>query len=229
MTEASFFKTSIGKKQIVAATGLLLILYLIVHLAGNLFIYAGPYVFNGYADKLHSLRPFLYVVEYGLLFVFLIHMYFTVWVVLENINARQKKYAVYQPVGERSLATRLMPYTGTFLFSFIVWHLLDFTFMDQGGPRSIVSNGISLGIYGVVYNSFREPLHSAGYILARGCLGLHLSHGTQSFFQTFGFNHPRYTPLISKISNALGFLIAFGFSTIPVYVLIDSAKYKIGF
>ena len=225
---AKHLSSSIGKKQIVAATGLLLILFVIGHLAGNLFIYGGPEAFNGYAEKLRHLRPFLYFIEYGLLFVFLIHIYFTVWVVLENIQARGQNYAVAKAVGERSLATRLMPYTGTFLLAFIIWHLLDFTFIDQNGPRSFMPDGTQLGLYAIVYNSLCNPYHSLGYVLAMGCLGLHLAHGIQSFFQTYGFNHPRYTPIVQKLSNVLGYLIAFGYSTIPIYVLLDAVKYKGG-
>ena len=219
--------SSIGKKQIVATTGLLLIIYVVLHLTGNLFIYAGPEAFNGWAAKLHSLGPILRVFEYGLLFTFLIHIYFTYLVVLENMQARGVPYAISKPVGERSLATRLMPYTGTFLFAFVIWHLLDFTFIDHNGPRSMM-NGISMGLYGVVYNAFRNQLHSGLYIMAMGCLGFHLAHGIQSVFQTFGFNHPRYTPLIIEMSDFLGLVIAFSYSTIPILVLLHNARYKVG-
>ncbi len=224
----SYINSSIGKKQIVATTGLLLILYIVVHLAGNLFIFAGPNVFNGYAHKLHSLRPFLYVIELGLAGVFLIHIYFTYLVVLENLHARSQKYAVSKDVGERSFSTRIMPYTGTFLFAFLVWHLMDFTFVDHEGPRSIL-NGISFGVYGVVYNSLRNPLHSLGYIIAMGCLGFHLSHGIQSFFQTYGYHHERFTPMMKYVSKFLGLIIAFGYSLIPILILLHSARYRVGY
>src|SRR3989338_2519619 len=124
----NFYATSIGKKQIVAVTGLLLILYVIVHLAGNLLIFVGPEAFNNYAKKLANLRPGLYVIEIGLLFIFLIHIYITAILVMENYQARGQRYSVYHSRGDRSLATRLMPYTGTLLFAFIIYHLLDFTF-----------------------------------------------------------------------------------------------------
>ena len=215
--------SSITKKQIVAVSGLLLILYLIAHLLGNLLIFAGPKMLNGYAEFLVGLRPGLYLIELGLFLVFLTHIYFTYLVVLENIQARGTRYTVYQPVGERSWATRLMPYTGTILLAFVVWHVFDFTLTDHDGARSIV-NGQSLGLYGVVYNSFLVPWHSGFYIVAMMCLGLHLSHAIQSVFQTFGFNHPKYTPLIGKMSGVLGWLVALGFSSIPVWVLITGYR-----
>lgn len=223
---STYYNSSIGKKQIVATTGLLLILFVTGHLIGNLLIFGGPSLYNNYSKTLLGLRPFLYLIEFGLFLVFVIHMYFTCLVVLENIQARGRAYEVSKSVGNRSWATRLMPYTGTFLFAFIVWHIFDFTLSDREGLRAIMPDGANLGLYGVVYNSFRDPLHSLGYILAMGCLGFHLSHGIASFFQTYGFNNPKYTPLVEKLSNFIGLLFAFGFSSIPVYVMLDALRYK---
>lgn len=220
-----YFNSSIGKKQIVALTGLALILFVIGHLAGNLFIYGGPQVFNDYAKKMASLRPALYVVEIALLIIFVIHLYVTALLVWENIQARGKGYAVYKPVGKRSWAARLMPCTGAVVLAFVIWHLLDFTFVDHNGPRSFMPDGMHLGLYAIVYHSFSNPLHSFLYIAAMVAVGLHLAHGIQSFFQTFGWNDPRYTCVIKKISNGVGTLIALAYSSIPVYVLWDSGKY----
>ena len=220
-----FQTSSIGKKQIVATTGLLLILFVIGHLAGNLFIYGGPKAYNGYSDFLHHLRPGLYLIEYALAVIFVIHLYYTALIVMENYQARGTRYAVYKPIGERSLATRLMPYTGTIIFAFVIWHLIDFTFADPQGPRSILPNGQPAGLYGIVYNAFADPVHGFLYIVAMICLGLHLAHGIQSFFQTFGFTHPQHTLCIRRVSNFLGILITIAYSTIPIYVLLDSLKY----
>src|SRR3989338_121586 len=191
-----YLKSSIGKKQIVASTGLLLIFFVIGHLAGNLLIYLGPEVFNHYAEKLEHLRPGLNIVEFGLLAVFVIHLWLTAVIVIENYSARPVGYSVNKPAGDRSLAARLMPYTGTIILAFVIWHLLDFTFIDKEGPRSVLADGKSYAIYGVVYNSFFDLAHSLLYIIAMVALGFHLSHGIQSFAQTFGFNHPKYTPMI---------------------------------
>lgn len=218
----SYLQSSIGRKQIVACTGLLLIIYVIAHLAGNLAIYLGPKLFNAYAGFLAGLRPGLYIIEALLALIFIIHIWFTYLVVLENIRARGQRYAVEKSKGERSLATRIMPYTGTFLLVFVVTHVLDFTLIDHHGARSILGDGKSYGLYGVVYNAFSDPLHSAFYIAAMGALGFHLAHGIQSFAQTYGWNHPRYTPVVRTISNSLGIFIALAFSTIPVYVMISN-------
>lgn len=216
----SYFKSSIGRKQIVATTGLLLILFILGHLAGNLLIYLGPEAYNSYSKKLSSLRPGLYLIEFALLYIFVVHMWVTATLVLENIKARgEKGYTVSKAVGNRSLATRLMPYTGTIILIFVVTHLMDFTFAPHEGVKSIV-NGVDKGLYGLVFNTFKNPLHSLWYIIAVCCLGLHLTHGIQSFVQTFGYNHPTGTSLIRKVSNLLALLITFLYCSLPIYILM---------
>lgn len=221
----SYYQSSIGKKQIVALTGLILIIFVIGHLAGNLFIYLGPQAFNGYAKKLASLRPGLYLIEFALLGVFLLHMYTTALLVLENIRARgEVRYRVKHDQGQRSWSARLMTYSGIIVLAFVIWHLLDFTFVDHHGPRSILADGKSYGLYGVVYNSFRDPLHSALYIIAMIAVGLHLNHGVESFVQTFGFNHPAYTPLLKKFSQLFSLVITAAYSSIPILILLKSSS-----
>lgn len=217
-----YLRSSLGKKQITAATGLFLIGFVVMHLAGNLLIYLGAEAFNGYAHKLAGLRPGLYLIEFFLLAVFSIHLYLTALLVLENRRARPVGYNVSSAQDDDLFLARLMPWTGTVIVAFVLWHLRDFTFTDHEGARSLLRDGQSYGLYGVVYNSFADPLHSAAYILAMTALGIHLSHGIQSFAQTFGWNHPRYTPAVKKLSRGLGFLIAAGYSSIPIYVLIKS-------
>ncbi len=210
------FKSSIEKKQIVATTGLILIGFVAGHLAGNLFIYLGPEAFNGYAKKLAGLRPGLYLVEAVLSVLLIIHLWLTSLLAAENFKARPVRYRVAKDAGDRSLAARLMPLTGTVIILFVIWHLKDFTFSDHHGARSILSDGQSYGLYGVVYNSFLDPLHCLLYVLAMVAVGFHLTHGIQSFVQTFGFYHPKYTPVVRTISKALGLLVAVAYSSIPV-------------
>jgi len=224
MTEPlSASPASIAKKQYVAVTGLLLIGFVIAHLAGNLFIYLGPEAFNGYAAKLAHLRPGLYVVEALLLAIFVSHMYVTALLVLENIKARGTPYKLDRSKGTRSLATVLMPYTGVVVLAFVVFHLWDFTFIDHDGPRSILADGKSYGLYGVVYNSFADPLHSAFYIAAMAAVGLHLCHGVESFMQTFGIAHDNHKGRVVKFSWVFAIAIVVGYSSIPVYVMIKNS------
>ncbi|VAX36405.1 Succinate dehydrogenase cytochrome b subunit [hydrothermal vent metagenome] len=215
-TCCQYFKSSIGKKQVVAITGLALILFLVGHLAGNLFIYIGPEAFNKYAKKLADLRPGLLVVEAGLAVIFCIHMWFTALLVMDNRNARPVKYLAKNYSEKSSLATRLMPFTGTLILAFVIWHLLDFTFSDHHGPLSMI-HGKDFGLYGVLFNSFGNPIHSLLYIIAMIAIGLHLSHAIQSIMQTFGcdkFGAGR----IQKVSNILGIFIGGAFASIPIFI-----------
>ena len=109
-----------------------------------------------------------------------------------------------------------LPNTG--LHSFRVF---DFAIVDVTGPQSVI-NGASYGIYGVVFNSFVDPVHGLLYIMAVCFLGLHLCHGVQSVVQTNGFNHPQWTPRIKKISEVFSLLMAIGYSSIPVYVYLKA-------
>lgn len=220
-TLEKYQQSSIGKKQIVATTGLMLILFLVGHLAGNLFFYLGPEAFNAYAEKLAHMRPGLYLVEFGLFVIFLIHILLTASIVIENRTARKTQYASSKTKVPRSLSTKIMPFTGSILLIFVIIHLFDFTFANKSGPLSVLADGHDYGLYGVVYNTFRNPVHSAFYIVAMMCLGFHLFHGIQSFVQTFGFYHPRYTPMLKTMGHIAALAVAFGFSSIPVYVLLQ--------
>lgn len=214
------FLSSISKKQIVAVTGLVLVFFILGHLAGNFFIFGGPAAYNGYARHLMSLRPALNAVELLLFLVFVLHMSLTISLLIENIRARGlRRYAVERSVGERSWASRLIPFTGTYILCFVIWHLLDFAFAGHFGARAVV-NGVDQELYGAVYNAFKHSQHTAGYIVAVCCLGFHLSHGVQSLIQTLGFDHPVWTPRFRKLSVLTGGLVALAYSSIPLYILI---------
>ena len=219
-------KSSVGKKQVVAATGLMLILFIVGHLAGNMTFYFGPDTFNAYAEKLMHLRPGLYIVEGGLLVIFLIHMWFTALVVHENMRSRPIDYEVKKSSKKRSLATKLMPYTGTMILAFVIWHLIDFTFSDKHGQASVLGAGdVSFELYGVVYNAFKNPIHSALYVVAMWAVAMHLSHGIQSFTQSFGIKNQENSALIDNISNYLALVVGLLFSSIPLYVLLIAPIY----
>jgi len=213
-------KGSITKKQTVAVTGLLLILFVIAHLAGNLFIYGGPRVFNGYAQKLEHFGILLKIAEWGLALIFLIHIERVSSLIVQNIRAKGglSRYALDNSRGPRSLATRLMPYSGTYLLIYLIWHLYDFAWANPEGPRSYI-HGMSYGLYGLVVNSFKDPLHSWLYVLAMVFLGLHLAHGTESFIQTFAFNDFHVTKGIKRFSHIFAGVMVLAYSSIPLYVL----------
>ena len=215
---SNYLSSSIGKKQIVALTGLGLILFVFAHLAGNMIIFAGHEAFNAYGKKMQSLGPLLWVMRGGLLMTFLIHMGFTISVIIENRRARLQGYKEFRQVGKRSLATRTMSISGIVIFTFVIFHLKDFTLEEHHGLLSMI-HGKDYGLYGLVVNSFLNPIRASLYIVAVFAVGLHVSHAFESALQSFGLNHLRITPVIIKVSRVMGLLLALGYSAIPIYVL----------
>lgn len=210
-----YLSSSVGKKQIVALTGLLLVLFLVFHLTMNSLMYFGPDVFNFFPSKAHENPVLLKLLELGLASIFFIHIGFTIALVIQNRKSRGVAYEVSKAKGNRSLATRLMPYTASILLLFLIFHLFDFTFAyDCLVPEN------PYGLWGVVVEAFKNPIRVFGYVVAMFAVGFHLAHGIQSTFQSFGYYHPKITPFIQKCSTGLGILLAIGFSVLPIYTYI---------
>lgn len=225
---STVLNSSIFRKQISALTGLALVGFVLAHLVGNLLIFAGPEAFNDYAHQLQEIGhgKVIWLMRFGLISVFLIHIILTIMLTLENKKARNNRYEMTQSHGNRKFATQAMKYTGIMIALFIILHLIDFTFADKTGEASIVG-GENLGIYGLVWNSFHVWWRNIIYILAVSAVGLHLTHAIQSVCQTFGFNHNRYTPLIQKLSLIIGILVALTFSAIPIFVALASKPFGV--
>lgn len=217
---ATFLASSIGKKAATALTGLLLVGFAVAHLAGNLLLLKGDQgrAFELYAQKLHDLGPLLLVAELGLLALFGGHIALALRATLQNRAARRSRYAMSPGHGGRTLASSTMPLTGSFLLLFLVVHLLNFRFDGEFKARFADGQG-GAGAAEQVLDSMGQPLLAVLYLLAFLALGLHLSHGIQSALQTFGANHPRYTPLIKRFGLGLAALLALGFSAIGIYAL----------
>jgi succinate dehydrogenase / fumarate reductase cytochrome b subunit len=207
---------SINKKQIVAISGVFLVGFLFAHLSGNLLVFKGPDALNNYAHFLHSLGPVLWIMRIGLVAAFLTHMGMGLAVTIQNRSARGTKYLVYKDhTDKKSFAAKTMPITGMIILLYLIIHLMDFTYNTFA--RSSILDGLDAGLYGIVVNSFSNPIHALGYVIAMFAMGLHLSHAIQSVCQTFGFN--RHLDIISKISLGIGIGLAVLYSSIPVYVL----------
>jgi succinate dehydrogenase / fumarate reductase cytochrome b subunit len=215
--------SSIVKKQIVAVTGIALVGFVLVHMAGNFTLFLGPNAFNGYSEKLHHLGALLWVARGGLLAAVSVHIVLTISIVLQNRGARAGRYAISgSKTDDTGYARRSMIYTGLLVAVFVVVHLIDFTFPAKEGPNTVIP-GIEnegLGLFGLVWNGFLNPVRAVAYIAMMILVGLHLSHGIQSLFQTIGFRHEKYTPLIEKISFGVGAAVAIGFSLVPIYINI---------
>ena len=200
--------SSIGKKLLMAVTGLGFCGFLVVHLAGNITLYKGGDAFNAYAERLHSLGALLKVAELGLFLFAMVHIIAGIWTFYENRRARPVGYLVKKNAGGQTIGAATMPYTGLSLLAFVILHLTNFSFVDKTDTTifEIISNTFSNSLYVLLY--------CAGVIAA----AVHVSHGFWSAFQTMGANHPKYMRLIKTLSIVLSILIGVGFGSLPVYV-----------
>ena len=201
--------SSVGKKMLMAITGLCLIGFLSVHLLGNTMAFVGAGAFNDYAKKLHSLEPYFTVFNVGLLSIGLIHIVVGVILFFENLKARPTPYKVYKNPGGRTIGSDTMPYTGLLILVFVIVHLFKFTFVD----KSVTP------IYQLMAATFSNPLWVTAYVVAMIVVALHISHGFWSMFQTFGLNHPQHMPVIMKLGVVVTLVFGIGFGILPIYLL----------
>lgn len=208
----SFYRSSIGKKFVMAASGLLLSLFLLTHLLGNSISFMGREAFIAYAEKLHSVGKLIYIFELALLALFLLHIITGIILFFENLGARPSRYAVNASEGGRSPGSRTMPYTGAIILIFIIIHLLNFHFTDKTIP-----------VADLVRELLGRPPLALFYIFSLLAVALHVSHGAWSLFQSFGLNHNKYNQLLRK--GALTFSIVVGavFILIPVLALFSGS------
>jgi succinate dehydrogenase / fumarate reductase cytochrome b subunit len=204
----NIFGSSVGKKLMMAVTGLFFCVFLVLHLAGNLTIYMGKDVFNSYAEHLHSLGPLLVLAEWGLLIFAVTHISTGLLLFYQNFKARPTRYAVNKRAGGRTLGSATMPYTGVILLLFVIYHLFNFHFVDKTHTT----------IFQIVSNAFAQPSYVLIYTFAMVIAAVHVSHGFWSAFQTLGANHPKYTPFLRGLSLVFSLIVGIGFGFIPVYV-----------
>ena len=202
--------SSIGKKLLMAITGFSFCGFLAAHLAGNLTIYGGKNAFNGYAEHLHALGPLLTVAELVLLSFFLVHVITGLILFLQNLKARPVRYAVNKTAGGRTFGSATMPYTGAILLAFILFHLMNFHFVDKTNTT----------IFNIVSDAFSNTGYVVVYIVAMVVAAIHVSHGFWSAFQTVGANHPKYMPLIRTVGIAFAVVAGIGFGFLPIYIFL---------
>lgn len=212
--------TTIGRKILLALSGLALFFFLIFHLLGNLTLFMkNPDIFNQYARTLENMGILLYIAEGILILTFLVHIVDAILVTLENRKARSMPYYKEADAGKpshKSLASKTMIYTGILVLIFMILHIKMFKFASS--PACCGSKERNL--YLIVSQAFTDPTIVAGYCLALIVLGFHLRHAFFSAFQSLGISHPRYTPYLDKLGIFLAFLIAGGFLSIPIWFFI---------
>lgn len=208
-----FLTSSIGRKYVMAVTGLSLTLFLIVHMAGNLTIYASKEAFNEYADLLES-NPLLPLAEAGLAALFIVHLVFAIALTRVNKSSRDVAYTSTLGMGSKTLASKTMWITGPLILVFLLIHLWDFRI-----AKELVEGG-EYDLGQMVIDRLRSPLGFGIYVVGIGLVGLHLWHGFQSAFQTLGVAHPRYRTLIMHAGRFVAVALVAGFIGIPFYLMI---------
>ena len=219
---SNFFTSSIGRKLVMSLTGLFLILFLVVHLVGNLQLLAndGGESFNSYAYFMTT-NPLIKFMSYGLYFFILLHAFLGIMIWWKNRAAKGSSYVVSSNVNV-TWASKNMAILGTLILAFIFIHMGDFwykmKFTDQLAMVSV--NGMEAQVkdlYSQVAFTFSKPLMVVAYVIGMIVLALHLWHGFQSAFQTLGLNHPKYTPIIKTLGKYYSIIIPLAYAIIPLY------------
>jgi len=220
----SFFSSSIGRKIMMAITGFMLLGFLLIHLFGNSLIYVGW--INAYGERLHSLPPLVWGFRLFMLAVLSLHIYFGVQLTLQNSAARPQAYSVKRNL-RATFSGRTMIWTGVLIAVFLIYHLLHFT-VRMTNPA--ISSGIDalgrLDVFRMVVLSFQNPAIAGTYIAAMIILGLHLTHGIQSFIQTLGLNNDKTITAVEKAGSGAALLFFLGYAAIPVVIILGLLNYK---
>lgn len=214
MSRPRFLDSSVGSKILIGLTGLFLVVYLIVHITGNLMVFGGADFFNRYAGALAS-NPLIPLIEVVLLLGFLTHIYKTIRMYAANQAARPVKYVQKKSAGHTSrktLASTTMIVSGAWLLIFVIVHVKAFKF----GAHYEAADGLH-DLYRVEMEVFRNPLTVLFYVLSMVVVGSHLFHGVSSGFQSLGLDHPRWTPRLRLAGKLLAFGIAGGFIVIALW------------
>jgi succinate dehydrogenase / fumarate reductase cytochrome b subunit len=222
---SEFCHSSVGRKMIVAVTGVILIVFVIGHLLGNLQIFLGPEWINAYSQHLRDLGPILWMIRAFLLASVILHIYFTILLAIENRRARPEAYRDRNYV-KASWASRHMVVSGLVVLSFIIFHLLHFTArrFNPQFPLLKLDPLNRYDVYSMMVYGFQNVYVSAFYIVGLFLLTLHLTHGSSSFFQSLGLNNERLTPKLAIGGRIFAWLLFVGYASIPFAVLLGFIK-----
>ena len=220
-SRSAVFSSSVGTKILIGITGVALVVYLLIHIAGNMMVFLGPAAFNKYAYTLEG-NPLLPIIEIALLLVFLIHIFKTVRMYLGNQSRRPVRYAQRKNAGRpsrKTFASTTMIVSGLWLLAFLVIHVKTFRFSPEvewpAGGRDL---------YLLEMQAFTNPLMVGFYIISMLIVGSHLWHGVSSAFQSLGLDQPVWTRFILPAGKVLAVLIAAVFIVIAVWVHFNGAR-----
>lgn len=213
----TFYQSSIGKKTVMAVTGFLLFIFVVIHMIGNLQVFEGPEKINSYAVFLRKFPSLLWIARAGLFISVVLHSLAGIQLKLQNWRSRGARYTVYTPI-ESTWSSRNMIWTGLMIVSFVVYHLLQFTF------GTVLPGFIHLDPYHNLVLGFSYWPVSAVYGLSMVLLGLHLYHGVWSMFQSMGLNAPRYDGWRRVFATGITVVLVGGNLSMPVAVLAGWIK-----
>jgi succinate dehydrogenase / fumarate reductase cytochrome b subunit len=222
---SAYWNSSIGKKLVVAVTGLAMVLFLAGHLTGNMLIYAGKEAFDEYAEFLHTAGhgALIWVARIGLIVVLVLHVWATILLTRENKAARKEEYA-YKATIQASKSSRIMIWSGLTVLAFIVFHILHFTVRTNSHLAAIAEKSPYKMVIAGFSGGFLQTLVVLFYVIAMTLLCSHISHGVASMFQTLGFRSKNAAGLIQHISLGYAAVIWVGFVSIPVAIMLGFVK-----
>lgn len=200
-----------------AVTGLILVGFVVVHMAGNLGVLSGAEKFNHYAALLRTSMPLLWTARLVLLASVLLHVRAAVQLYALKAAARPVGYAK-KAYRTASFASRFMIWSGYALGAFVVYHLLHFT------TGTVHHEFIEGNVFHNVTSAFKNPVIAGIYLVSMGFLFMHLQHGLYSFTQSLGLSHPRYSGLAKSVAYAIAAVVAAGFAAVPIAVLAAVVK-----
>lgn len=227
----NIFGSSLGKKYIMAVTGLALFGFVVMHLLGNLQVFLGPEALNRYGHFLQSTPELIWPARLGLLCLVVLHIVAAVKLSRENKAARPIPYAQYEVVAA-SYASRTMLMSGLIVLAFILYHLLHFTLQIPGinftgqDFRTLQDAQARHDVYQMMVIGFKQPLVAGFYMLAIGLLCLHLSHGVSSLFQSLGWKKQSYRSVIDGFAKGAAAAIFLGYCSIPAAVQLGILKVR---
>jgi succinate dehydrogenase / fumarate reductase cytochrome b subunit len=218
------WNSTVSLKIIVALTGVILLLFVVGHMIGNLQVFLGPEVFNAYGEKLRMFPALLWLVRAVIAMTAILHIVVTIRLTLLNNAARPIDYAQKRAV-RATLASRTMVYSGLMLLAFVVYHLAHYTWkITNPQYQTMLDTGGHPDIHAMVVAGFSNPLISVSYVVAMILLGFHLSHGIASVFQTAGWASTRTLPKIEKAATVITIILVLGYISIPISILLGVVR-----
>ena len=225
------YSTSVGKKYVMGATGIMLMGFVVFHMIGNLKIYLGASHLNEYAHFLEQLlvpiapeTTVLWILRGGLIGALLLHLHAAATLTVQNRKARPVKYQTARDYQVANFASRTMRFSGIIVLAFIAFHLADLTFGAVNDKTGAIGPDGLKDVYAAVLYTFDRPVVAFFYIVANILLGIHLFHGAWSIFQSFGWNNPRFNRWRRAFATGLAAVVVVGNVSFPVAVMAGIVK-----